>query len=140
MKTPFETQKAKINYLKGLIRVAKCDQVIDDTEKGYISLAAKGMMLSDDERYQIDLLWESDNTIDVEFDSKYDSAFFLQEAVQVAMVDGFYDPVEQIELRKLANELGIDHKDLSRIESWVQEGIEWRSKGEKIIDDISGEG
>lgn len=136
MKQAFEEKTDKMNYLKGLIRLSKCDGKIDPAEKEYFNYVAENMQLSSQDIQDLDAIWDSKENIALVFSTKYNSVFFLQEAVQICAVDGVYDENERKEMRKVAAELEVAEADLEKIEEWVMQGIEWRHHGEALIDDI----
>ena len=136
---PFESKEARINYLKGLIRISKCDGNISPEEKRYFSLAAQGFELSDKDVQELDSLWTKDEIISLSFEEKYDAVFFLQEALQLVLIDGRYDELEKQELLAIAIELKILEKDFRKIESWALAGIAWKKQGEQIIEEIAKE-
>lgn len=137
MKTVFNQQQDKVNYLKGLIRLAKCNGVVDSREQEYYSLAAKGMGLNDNEIAFLNQLWDSEEKISLVFTNKYDAVFFLQEGVQLCAIDGTFDDIEKMELKLIAEEVGICVEDYRRIEKWVLEGLAWRKKGEMLVEEIA---
>ena len=123
----------KVNYLKGLIRMAKVDGKVLESEKEYYSSVINGMNLSDSEVDSLNDLWESTNEIDLSFTSKKEALFFIQSAIQISMVDEDYDVTDKKEIRKIADELNVESTAVSAIEAWVEEGLAWRKKGEDII-------
>ena len=83
MKQAFTTRADRMNYLKGLIRLAKSDGRIDPTEKAYFDYIAGSLQLEKEDMQTLDTLWESDEFPVLEFSTQYDAVFFLQEAVQI---------------------------------------------------------
>ena len=128
-----EKKNDKINYLKGLIRLAKADGIIVDEEVEYFNIAEVGMKLDEDSIAKINECWNSSKKISVEFSTKITAMFFIQEAIQLCEVDGSYDEAEKNEIRNLAEELGISEEKIVAIEKWVQTGIVWRQQGEALI-------
>lgn len=129
----FETNKDKLNYLKGLIRIAKSDRNIDPEEKRYYLIAASNMQLSNEEIQEIDSLWNENDKINISFSTRYDELFFLQEAIQLSFIDGKYDAAEKEEIKLIAKEWGIAQEDLDEIQAWVIEGLEWKKRGEDML-------
>lgn len=136
MKQAFTTHMDRMNYLKGLIRLSKSDGRIDPSEKAYFDYAMNNMQLAEEEIRTLNTLWENDAMPVLEFSTRYDAVFFLQEAVQICAIDGNYDEHEHQELRKVAEELHIAETDLEKIENWVMQGIAWRQQGEALVSEI----
>ena len=78
MKAVFETQEDKVNYLKGLIRVAKCNGVVEPEEMEYFSFISKGFELDPGTEAYLQSLWSSEEKISICFSSRYHAAFFMQ--------------------------------------------------------------
>ena len=114
MKQAFTTHMDKMNYLKGLIRLSKSDGRIDPSEKAYFDYAIGSMQLPEEDVQTLNILWENDEMPTMEFSTRYDAVFFLQEAVQICAIDGNYDETEHKELRKMAEELRVAEPDLER--------------------------
>ena len=129
----FEKSVDKLNYLKGLIRIAKCNGEIEPQEQTYFLMAANNMQLSDGEIEEINALWNETTEIDVSFSTKYDEVFFLQEAIQLCCVDGTYDEAEKKEVNALAESWGIPTSAIDEIYAWVVEGLEWKKRGEEML-------
>ena len=139
MKEVFKTQEDKVNYLKGLIRVAKCNGIVEPEEMEYFSLAAKKLKLDQESSSYIESLWHTKEKTDICFSSRYLAVFFMQEAFQLCIVDGTFDAEEKLEIAQIGDELGISKEDRERIHSWIMEGMEWRRRGEELVDEIAGE-
>lgn len=136
MKQAFTTHVDKMNYLKGLIRLSKSDGRIDPSEKAYFDYAMGSMQLPEEDIQMLNTLWENDEMPVLEFSTRYDAVFFLQEAVQICAIDGNYDENEQQELYKIAEELHVAETDLEKIKNWVMQGIAWRQQGEALVSEI----
>ena len=137
MKVVFESQEDKVNYLKGLIRVAKCNGVVEQEEREYFSLIVKRFELTPETEEYLQYLWSSEEKIDISFSSRYYAAFFMQEAYQLCIVDGTFDEKEKQEIQQLGDELNISKEDQERIYSWIMEGMEWKNRGEELISEIA---
>lgn len=133
----FETSMDKLNYLKGLIRLSKCNGEMTLEEQNYYAIAANNMGLSAEELQEINSLWTDNAPISISFTSKYHELFFIQEAIQICCIDGKYDEVEKNEIRLIAKEWGISQCDVDDIYSWVLEGIEWKQRGEELLKNIA---
>ena len=131
--TAFNTSADKLNYLKGLIRIAKCNGEIAPEEQTYYLMAANNMQLSVEGIQELNSLWNEDSDINISFTTEYDKLFFLQEAIQLCCVDGSYDDVEKREIAVIADELGINPDYLKEIYAWVLEGLEWKQRGEEML-------
>lgn len=129
----FETSTDKLNYLKGLIRIAKCNGEIDPEEQNYYLMAANNMQLSTAELQEINALWSEIGEISISFSTKYDELFFLQEAIQLCCIDGRYDDAEKKELIAIAKEWGVGQHYLDEIHAWVIEGLDWKKRGEAML-------
>lgn len=138
MKEYLTQREDKINYLKGLIRMSKADGVVVEEEKNYFLSAAVGLNMTKEDLGIIEESWEND-VIALEFSSKAESVFFIQSAIQISMVDDNYDENERNEVRKIAIELDVKENVVEQIEAWVNEGIEWRKKGELLIERLGME-
>lgn len=139
MKTILETKEDKVNYLKGLIRIAKCNGVVEQEEMEYFSLIATGFELDKETIDSINKLWLSEEVINIQFSSRYIAVFFLQEAFQLCMVDDTFDEMEKKEIALIGDELGISKDDFTRLFFWAAEGMEWKKRGEEIISEIAKE-
>ena len=137
MKAVFETPEDKVNYLKGLIRVAKCNGVVEPEEMEYFSFISKGFELDPGTEAYLQSLWSSEEKISICFSSRYHAAFFMQEAYQLCIVDGIFDDQEKQEIRCIGEELGILKEDQERIYSWIMEGMDWKKRGEELVSEIS---
>lgn len=135
IKNILKTEDARINFLKGLMRLAKCDGVKTDEEIQFYLQAAVALDLK---ASQIDLLsqtWSNDNEkIEIFFDTSKEKMFFFIQAIQLCWIDNKYEEVEQKEIQKIAEELGISMDAIEKVEDWVREGIAWNQRGDQLID------
>lgn len=90
---------------------------------GILSKAADAMGLGEEEQKLINEMKDS-----------REKMFFLIQAVQLCWIDNKYVDSEQKEMRTIANELGISMGALEKVEKWVSEGIEWNTKGNKLLE------
>lgn len=128
------TSKAKINFLKGLIRVSKSDGIIEDSEKVFFAQTAEKLGLSEAETKIINDCWECCiEDIQITFDRLVEKNFFFIQAIQLCWIDGGYTKEEKEEIEKIADELSYNLKSLEAIEAWVAEGIEWNKKGDCLL-------
>ena len=128
-----ENETDKISYLRGLIRIAKADQNVTQEEKDYYEAIARGFGI---EQNSIEILkkeWDGTINDDVLFSDKSAALFFIQEAIQIAFIDGIYHESEKQEIRKIANNNAVNIAAVDEFEKWVAEGIAWQKKGEDIL-------
>lgn len=138
MQNILEKKADKLNYLKGLIRLSVCNDDISVEEKRFFLEAAANMELDEKDMAELDSCWQTTGDFPVVFSNKKVALFFLQEAVQLCEIDGNYDEIEKQEILKVGNELGLSIKEIRTIEAWVREGMEWKRRGEQLIDELAG--
>ncbi len=129
-----KTPKARLNFLKGLIRIAKVDQKIDDQELVFYQSAAKTFELEESELESLKICWEGNEKIDIEFETNREKMFFFVQAVQLCWIDNNYADTEREEIRKIAEEFRISKESVKAVEDWVYEGMVWNRKGDKLLD------
>lgn len=127
------TKDSKINFLKGLIRIAKCDSVIDDNEQRFYNQAAYTMGLGQEDTQLLEECRNMEGKIDIFFESSKEKMFFLTQAVQLCWIDGGYTDSEKVEIHCLAEEMGISQSALEAVEDWAYEGIVWNKKGDELL-------
>lgn len=125
----FEKEIDRINYMKGLIRVAKCNGVVELSEKQYINLIAQRLNLDMD----IEGLLSGKEAICLSFSNRYEALLFLQESMQLCVVDGSFDDVEQNELISISEEIGLGREAYNKLYDWIKAGLEWQSQGKELI-------
>ena len=133
-----QRKEDKIAYLKGMVLMAKADGKVEPEEITYINTAAIGMGLNEVEQNEISSMWESADSGSVVFSSKLNAAFFVQEAVQIAYVDGNCDEKERKLIYTLWEQVGFKTSEIAKIENCVEEGIQWKKRGEKLLEEIAG--
>lgn len=124
---------AKINFLKGLIRIAKSDGVDDKAEIMFFQQAAEAMGLQEEEIEMVTETWHTDEKITVSFESSEEKMFFFIQAIQLCWIDNDYVENEKAEIREVAKELGISIDSIQKVEEWVYEGIVWNRKSEELL-------
>ncbi len=132
--TILTTNKGKINFLKGLIRLAKCDGDLPEEELAFYQSAANSMGLGEEEQELINDMKNSREKIDIDFETNKEKMFFLIQAVQLCWIDNKYVDSERREMRLIVNELGISMDALEKVEKWVSEGIEWNKRGDELLE------
>lgn len=129
------TRDAKINFLKGLIRLAKADGIRDDNEVIFYHQAVNAMGLDAQDCDKIDLLWKKDSCkIDISFETNKEKMFFFIQAIQLCWIDGSYTEEEREEIYKIASELQISATAIQKVESWVDEGMAWNKRGNSLLE------
>ena len=73
--------------------------------------------------------------ISLAFASRSEVLCFLREALQLCMVDDEYSDAERKEIMELAQAFSIEPERVHALETWVQEGIEWKARGDKLLED-----
>ena len=128
------TYDSKINFMKGIISLAKVDGIIDPEEHNFFINAMTELNISNED---INNLSKSltDENIDKEirFDNKKQSLFFLKEAIQLCYCDNAYSIEEQKLVKEFADKLSLTEETLKAIENWTLEGYTWAQKGEDLL-------
>lgn len=127
------SNNAKSNFLKGLIRLAKSDNINDEKEIAYFQQAAISLGISKEEQYLLNELWSSNEKIVLNFENTEQKMFFFIQAIQLCWLDGEYVKKEQQEIRKIAQELNISEDSIEQVERWAYEGIQWSRKGDALL-------
>ena len=127
------TTESKLNFLKGLIRIAKSDSVLAETELNFYKQAAYSMGLTEGDIEILNECWTSSEKISFQFETSEEKMFFIVQAVQLCWIDDDYVEAERIEMRRISNELNISLKSLEKIEAWVEEGMKWNKKGDELL-------
>lgn len=128
-----QTREARINFLKGLIRLAKADGVVDENEFVFYQQAAISLELGEEEISALDKVKSEEHKIAFNFETDREKMFFLIQAVQLCWVDNNYSEAEQKELRTICQEIAISEEALMAVEKWAREGIEWNKRGETLL-------
>lgn len=128
------TKIAKINFMKGLIRIAKADGSVEENEKIFFEQAAAAIGLEEDTIQEVMMCWSEDGEIEVTFDTSREKMFFFVQAIQLCWIDNEYSNIEREEIRKLSSMWGVSEDAISKVEKWVQEGIEWNTRGDKLLE------
>lgn len=127
----------KTAYMNGMVRLTKADGAVVDEERVFILNAAQGLGLATEQIADLDSRFTSPDKERVMFTNRGSAAFFIQEAIQLCMVDGQYDDNEKQEIRNIAEENGLNESDVTVFEEWIQEGLAWRSRGEALVQAIA---
>ena len=132
IKEILKTKSSRDNFLKGLIRIAKCDNNLDQNEMIFYQQAAVSLELEQKELERINGYWEDDE-LDIVFDTNKEKMFFFIQAIQLCCIDNHYDESEKQEIRKIAKEVSISLNAIEAVEAWVQEGIQWNHRGDGLL-------
>ena len=127
------TEESRINYLRGLIRIAECDENKTSAEEGYIYNIAELIGASYSEIWQAEEQEDNDDSEGIKFETKQEKSLFLMQALYMCWLDDDYSDAERDEIFEIGAELGIDRKEIEAIESWIERGIEWMSTGAELI-------
>lgn len=129
------TPEAKMNFIRGLIRLSASDGVIDESESAFFQSAAISMGL--DPMVVPELIMATGNK-EVEnkvvFTERREKLFFFIQAIQLCYVDGSYSETERKEMEKIRQELDIEETVVQEIEKWVKEGMEWNNRGNGLLE------
>lgn len=128
------TEDSRINYLRGLIRIAECDENKTLAEEGFISNIAEIIGASYSEILQAEEQEEiEDSAAMITFESKQEKSLFLMQALYMCWLDDDYSDAERKEIFEIGTAFGIDTAEIEKIEAWVKQGFEWMSAGAELI-------
>lgn len=134
IKEILQTKEGRISFLKGLIRLANADGIVDESEFAFYRQAAIALELGEEEILALEKVKSEGQEITLAFETDREKMFFLIQAVQLCWVDNNYSDAEQEELRNICREITITEKALKAVETWVQEGVEWNKRGEALLE------
>lgn len=134
IKEILQTKGARVNFLKGLIRLANADGVVDENEFAFYRQAAIALELGEEEILALEKAKSEGREITLEFKTDREKMFFLIQAVQLCWVDNNYSEAERKELRNICWEIAISEESLKAVEVWAQEGVEWNKRGEMLLE------
>lgn len=129
-----QTNEARVNFLKGLIRLAQADGVVDENEFVFYRQVAVVLELGEAEVESLEKLKDGTNEITVNFEADREKMFFLVQAVQLCWVDNNYSDAERKEIQDMCQEMNISGEALEKVEQWVSEGMEWNKRGETLLE------
>lgn len=127
------TEEARINYLSGLIRIAECDKNKTPGEEGYIYEIAEILGASYSEIWKAEEKQENGDPKEIHFATKQEKILFLMQALYLCWVDDDYSDIEREEIITIGNELGVDQSEISKIEIWIKQGLEWMGVGAELL-------
>ena len=128
------TKESRFNLLAGLIRLAKCDEFIADSELLFYQQAAISFELDENYVEKLNTYWSCKEAIPVCFETRTQKIFFFIQAIQLCWVDKEYAEKERAEVRKIADEMKLEAEVIEAIEKWVYEGIVWNRKAKELLD------
>ena len=136
----YRTEEDRVNFLKGIIRLARVDGVVEDSERVFFGNLLVALAISPENAAMLTRILDADLTAEetkdslrISFAEKPQAIFFIEEAVQLCCIDGNYHEKERAEMHTLARELGVSLSLLEQIEEWVQEGMAWQARGEAFL-------
>lgn len=112
----FTTGNAKMNFVKGLIRISKADGEISPKEQTFFIDAARGLGIPENDIAILPAVMTQTEEIPLTFASRQEALCFLREALQLCMVDNDYSECEQKEIMKLAKEFGVESERVYALE------------------------
>ena len=128
-----KTEDARINYLRGLIRIAECDKNKTSDEEGYIYKIAEILGSSYSEIWKAEEKQRPDFCTEVHFATSQEKTLFLMQALYLCWLDDDYSETERKEIAEIGNELGVSPAELGEIEAWIKQGIEWLGAGAELL-------
>lgn len=127
------TEGSRINYLRGLIRIAESDNDKSMVEIGYIDKIAEIIGASHAEIWQAEKQQENNKLEGIKFTTKQQKVLFLIQALYLCWLDDDYSDAEREEIIAIGNELEINLSEIEQIEAWIKQGIEWMRSGAELI-------
>lgn len=129
------TYDSRINFMKGIVSLAKVDGLIDADEHNFFINAMTTLNISSEDINELSKAL-TDKNIDkeIKFDNKKQSLFFLKEAIQLCYCNNVYSVEEQELIKEFANKLNLSEETLKVIENWALEGFMWAKKGEELLE------
>ena len=128
-----KTEESRINYLKGLIRIAESDNNKTSVEEGYIHKIAEIFGATYSEIWKAESQNSDDASKEIYFETRQEKILFLMQALYLCWLDDEYTNLEKIEIIKISEELGVEASELVEIETWIKRGIEWMEAGAKLL-------
>ena len=123
-----DTIEARYEFLKGLIRVANADGIIDESEIILFNNLSNAMNIDENSHNSLQSLINSNENIPINFTKHEHKMVFFIEAIQLFYIDCKVTELERHEITKIAKELDISLSAINEIEAWVIEGINWSNK------------
>ncbi|CAJ1001824.1 MULTISPECIES: DUF533 domain-containing protein [Bacillales] len=67
--------------------------------------------------------------------TRAEKLMLLRKLYRIALIDHKLSQAETNEIRRIARLLGIPEGKIAQVEAWIEEGIRWRERWKKIVDD-----
>ena len=128
-----KTEDSRINYLRGLIRIAESDNKKTSAEAEFIYKIADIIGASYSEIWHAERQTENEINTGIHFETKQEKMLFLIQALHECWLDDDFSEAEHEEIIKIGNELEIDQTEVEAVEAWVKQGIEWMRAGAELI-------
>lgn len=128
-----KTEGSRINYLKGLIRIAESDNNKTYVEEEYINKIAEIFGATYSDIWKAEVQKTNEASKEINFDTRQEKIVFMMQALYLCWLDDEYSDLERDEIAKIGDELGLEASELMEIESWVKQGIEWMLAGAKLL-------
>lgn len=134
----YPNEAERVMFLRGLIRLAKADGVLEPEEVVFFDAAVQGLGVSvtvgaELRQILLDDIFTSPY-LEMQFAKPAQGLFFVREAMLLCYADGEYSEEEQLEILSIATELNIPLKKIEEIESWVKAGVVWREAGDQLLE------
>ena len=136
----YTTEAAKLNFVKGLLRAALADGLLEEGERFYLDHLMVGLGLSDEGRAAIHDAISLDSASDegkaffhLEFENKAQKMYLLEEVVQVSGLDEDYTDEEKALVRELAADMGVSEAAVEAVEQWAEAGRAWQAQGDALL-------
>lgn len=140
LQTLYPTNEERLNFIKGLVRVARSDTKITSEEEIFFINASKSVGLEDSQIQDLkQALVDSSILLPLSFSNKEQSVFLLKEAIQLCFIDGHYAESEKEEIYHIAKDIDVPLSAVVALEEWVQEGMKWTQRGDALLMQLSGE-
>ena len=127
-----------ITYLKCMATIAAIDGRIHEKERERFTKFMNILDLSDDLKVQILDYFNNPpelRTILPKPKNPYLKMLIMQDAYMMAYIDGELHVKESRAIKEIIKLLEIKEHQISRVEEWAIEGVEWQNKGEKLLED-----
>jgi uncharacterized tellurite resistance protein B-like protein len=127
-----------ITYLKCLATIAAIDGRVHEKEREHFTRFMNVLDLSDDVKVQI--LDYFNNPPELrpllkQVSNPHLKMLIMQDAYMMAYIDGEFHVKESRAIKEIIKLLEIKEHQMSRVEEWAKEGVDWYTKGEKLLED-----
>ena len=133
IKDVIRTEDARVNYLRGLIRIAESDNSKSAGEEGFIYKIAERLGSSYSEMWQAETGTGDNELPTIHFATQQEKILFLMQALYMCWLDNDYSDAERAEIIKIGDELGVEASEVAEIESWIRQGIKWMEAGAELL-------